>query len=744
MTEPVDIQLQDGIAPSIVPTLREIAETARLGYSTLTTLQDALNEIDAGAMSQLSKATQGASTSLKDAADKQTTLTGATNNASVAATTFTGEIKKAEIATAAASASSNVYASALGGLKSALSFLGVGLGVKYFIDQSDGYSKMIDKLKDVSKSYDDLAAKETRLFGIAQQTRQAFESTTSVYVSLAKATKDTTVTETELFRTTELLDKALTASGKSSESVTGALRGFAAGLTSGRTAAFAMRSLLLEFPLLGKAVAQGLGLASQEFVKKAQEGEITIQQFITGLNNASSIIDAKFARTTITVSSAFTVFQNAAFRFIGQANEAAGVTSVLSNAIIFAANHFDVLAGIVGIVAVRFAAMLAINTAQFFIQLATSAVAAGVALIGFATPVGILVAAVTAGAIAVAYFTGSLDGLIEKTKSVGDAIGESINARIQESIGEFGKATDAAGKFSDGINKLNSNIRLTEAELDAMMNKSHSAFLRMQEDAAREAIELSQVKTKVDELGRSLTETGSAGSSAFSSIASSASSAASSIERAASASASVASHLGNAGFGSGRNSGTVSNFDEWDNFHPTLSFTRPRNQIEIEDEVLKIVGVSNLKRLQAGASAKQILNDQQLTALELIRREQSRYGSGPSYQAYSGGGGGASFQIGRFPFQFAEGGEFTVGGSGPKDSQLIRMWASPDETVTVETPAQRAKRLRESDGGGRIQIGTVKIEIATKDADSFRRNKDQIGTQVIGQLRRVAARSGLT
>lgn len=41
------------------------------------------------------------------------------------------------------------------------------------------------------------------------------------------------------------------------------------------------------------------------------------------------------------------------------------------------------------------------------------------------------------------------------------------------------------------------------------------------------------------------------------------------------------------------------------------------------------------------------------------------------------------------PFGFAKGGQFMVGGSGGTDSQEVKFRASPNERVTVETPAQR-------------------------------------------------------
>lgn len=778
MSEPVDIVVNDGIAPSIVPTLQEIAENARTCYSALATLQDALNEIDAGAMSQLSQSTQGASSQLKDAANSQTTLTGATKETTAATSGFTSEMKKAEAATAAAKVEGSAYTSVLGGLKSALAFVGIGLGVKYFIDQADGYSKIIDKLKDVSSSYEDLVAKEGKLFSIAQNTRQSFESTTSIFVGLAKATAGTAVTQAELFSSTELLDKALTSSGKSADVVSGALRTFTSGLTSGRTAGMAMRSLLLEFPHLGKAVATGLNMSATEFVKAAQAGKITIEQFITGLNNSAKTIEDKFGRTTVTVASTFKVLEDAVGRFIGQTNEASSVTAALANTILFAASHVEVLAGIVGIVAVRFAAMLAINTVTFFIGLATSAVAATVSMIAFIGPVGLVVAAVVAAGVAVGYFTGLFDGLTDKTKSFGDAVKTAINDRIKEAVGAFKEATDQGNTLSGTLGQLANDAHRLDSEFGVLgksalsMGKNWEYLDKTAKELRREYIEMEKhqaeivtglmrmttgtlqfenaMNTAADvwmkynlELSETIKKHEEAAASAsalahgFDNIAVSAARAGSSASAASEISASSLASTSSSSRGSSSSASQTQSFSS-----VTDPFKDRSTQVAIAKFIAKGGDPQDAYRLARYLSDNILSN----TAMFGIN-PWAKGGDGTVNPQYL-----ASF-FKKNPdlkdvagsLGFANGGEFEVGGSGPVDSQLVKFWASPDETVTVETPQQRAKRLRESgDTGGRISIGTVKIEVTTKDADSFRRNKDQIGTQVINQLQRVARRSGLS
>jgi tape measure domain-containing protein len=81
---------------------------------------------------------------------------------------------------------------------------------------------------------------------------------------------------------------------------------------------------------------------------------------------------------------------------------------------------------------------------------------------------------------------------------------------------------------------------------------------------------------------------------------------------------------------------------------------------------------------------------------------------------------------------FANGGSFGVGGSGGTDSQLVQFMASPDETVTIETPAQRRARMQATGGGGGNVI--VNMNVTTPDANSFRRSKNQTYLQLRSKL----------
>lgn len=99
----------------------------------------------------------------------------------------------------------------------------------------------------------------------------------------------------------------------------------------------------------------------------------------------------------------------------------------------------------------------------------------------------------------------------------------------------------------------------------------------------------------------------------------------------------------------------------------------------------------------------------------------------------SGGGGFGSIFSGLGSlFGFENGGNFTVGGSGGPDSQMVAFKATPGEEVYVRPKGQAAK-----DGGG----VNVNFNISTPDAQSFQRSQGQILARTMGALNRANKRN---
>lgn len=232
---------------------------------------------------------------------------------------------------------------ALGMLKNLIAAAGIGFGIQQLIQYGEAYQKIIAQIRGVITNTNQLAATEQKLFDIAQQTRQSFEGTVSLYASLSKAVQGTSIGQAELLKTTTLVNKVLTASGSSADESAGALKRLSLSLSRGTFDSRAMTTIMMQFPALGRAVAQGLNVSISQLMNMAQAGQVTARDFFRGIENAEKTIEARFKNMPVTISQAFTLLSNEFERFIGQLNQAHGVTGMLSNAIVFLANHFDTL-----------------------------------------------------------------------------------------------------------------------------------------------------------------------------------------------------------------------------------------------------------------------------------------------------------------------------------------------------------------------------------------------------------------
>lgn len=88
---------------------------------------------------------------------------------------------------------------------------------------------------------------------------------------------------------------------------------------------------------------------------------------------------------------------------------------------------------------------------------------------------------------------------------------------------------------------------------------------------------------------------------------------------------------------------------------------------------------------------------------------------------------------------YATGGEFTVGGAAGVDRNLVGLRLTRGEKVTVETAAQQRQAALAPAAAPHI---TMAFNIATPDADSFRRSQSQIQGEALRQAQRMLKRNG--
>lgn len=238
-------------------------------------------------------------------------------------------------------------------LQGALAAAGLVLGIQQILGLSEAYQNSIQKIRNNATSVEDLAGKQEKLYAIALKSHQAFDDVTKTFTGMDKAVKAMGGTSEETMQITENLSKALTASGKTGEDVSGAMKrlglAFATGKADGRT----FQTLFMQFPELLNLVAKSMSGVNGDVGKLRaglNDGSITAKQMLDAIKNlggAGSELEQKFARVEVTMTQAWTDIGTALEEYVGQTDQAWGVTSKLAAVLEFVANNLNLVMPIV-------------------------------------------------------------------------------------------------------------------------------------------------------------------------------------------------------------------------------------------------------------------------------------------------------------------------------------------------------------------------------------------------------------
>ena len=344
-------------------------------------------------------------------------------------------------------------------MKGILVGLVTGGAIAGLIRMADTYTNIQNKLRLVTSGTENLARVTKELQGIANSTRSDFEATSELYARLANSSKELGVGQKQLLSFTKTLNQAIVLSGASASEAAGGIRQLAQGMASGTLRGDELNSVMENFPKVADIIAQGLGVTRGELRKLGAEGKITAKDIIEAFQSAEKAVNDDFGKTVPTVSQSLTVFRNNFMSWVGEADQALGITAGLSKMMLTLANNMDVLIPILGGVAVAIAAAFAPGLiAAFAAQLR------GLWVLIAANPF-LAVAAAIAGVItAIALMRDSIKLGIDDTTTLGDlmrSVWEDVGGFIASVAGfamdTWGMANDdMAESTKDGVSKQES------------------------------------------------------------------------------------------------------------------------------------------------------------------------------------------------------------------------------------------------------------------------------------------------
>lgn len=223
-----------------------------------------------------------------------------------------------------------------------------GFGANQLKGFADGYTEIQNKLRLVESASISSAKGLDNVFDIALKTNQSIQATSGVYQRFAQNAEALKISQAQVASLTETVSKAVAMSGASAESAQAALMQFGQALGSGVFRGDEFNSVMEQTPGLAKAIADGLGVTTGELRNMAEEGKLTTDVLIPALERAKSSVDSQFGSRILTISAALENLSTATVKWVGETDNAIGVSRTAAEIINGFSHHLTVAATVMG------------------------------------------------------------------------------------------------------------------------------------------------------------------------------------------------------------------------------------------------------------------------------------------------------------------------------------------------------------------------------------------------------------
>lgn len=213
---------------------------------------------------------------------------------------------------------------------------------------ADGYTEIQNKLRLVESASINSARGLESVFDISLKTNQSIQATSGVYQRFAQNAEALKISQAQVASLTETVSKAVAISGASAKSAQAALMQFGQALGSGVFRGDEFNSVMEQTPGLAKAIADGLGVTTGELRNMAKEGKLTTDVLIPALERAKSSVDSQFGSRILAISAALENLSTATVKWVGETDNAIGVSRTAAEIINGFSHHLTVAATVMG------------------------------------------------------------------------------------------------------------------------------------------------------------------------------------------------------------------------------------------------------------------------------------------------------------------------------------------------------------------------------------------------------------
>jgi len=257
-------------------------------------------------------------------------------------------------------------------------FAGAGLGIggaSGLTRLVDDYGQMASRIKMVTADTAEYELVQRRLLETANQTYRPLAEAQEVYIRTSDALKSLGYNTQQALDVSDSLSYLFVTNAASGERAASAMDAFSRALQTGKVDALGWRTILAAVPSVVDAIATATGKTKEEIRKLGIEGNLALTDLTEGLRKTLDANQKSAAEMPTTVADAFTALKNSIQIYLGEANEATGVTGLMVSALEKLKGNLDIVARVMGVAVVGSAGALAMKLALLTIETARNTAA---------------------------------------------------------------------------------------------------------------------------------------------------------------------------------------------------------------------------------------------------------------------------------------------------------------------------------------------------------------------------------
>lgn len=227
-----------------------------------------------------------------------------------------------------------------------------GISAMSIIDTADQWGQYASRIRMATKDAAEYELVQRRMATSANETFRSINETREAFINMSPVIRDMGYSLEESMNAVDAFSGLLVVNGANAERGAAAIAALSKSLQRGKVDVDAWMTISSTADTIVQSLEKSTGKAAEEVRKLGIEGKLSGQQLVAALTGDYERVMAQVAEMPTTVRDALQSLNTAFTEYVGWQNQATGATALLSKGIGGLASNFDVLANVVGTVAV--------------------------------------------------------------------------------------------------------------------------------------------------------------------------------------------------------------------------------------------------------------------------------------------------------------------------------------------------------------------------------------------------------